>query len=60
MPESAPTKPALLIWEDLLLMGSLSQVEERIRWLTDRYSKPDIEYYSNPVIVDNVSGDIIA
>ena len=34
--------------------------EERIRWLTDRYSKPDIEYFNNPVIVDNVSGDIIA
>ena len=34
--------------------------EERIRWLTDRYSKPDIEYFSNPVLVDNVLGDIIA
>ena len=34
--------------------------EERIRWLTDRYSKPDIEYFNNPVVVDNVSGDIIA
>ena len=34
--------------------------EERIHWLTDRYSKPDIEYFSSPVIVDNVSGDIIA
>ena len=24
--------------------------EERFRWLTDRYSKPDIEYFSNPFL----------
>lgn len=34
--------------------------EARIKWLTDRYSKPDIEYFETPVIVDNVAGEIIA
>ena len=34
--------------------------EERIEWLTNRFSKPDIEYFENPVIVDNVAGEIIA
>ena len=33
--------------------------DERISRLTNGYSKPDIEYFSNPVIVDNVSGEII-
>ena len=31
----------------------------RIEWLTDRYSKPDIEYFDSPVIVDNVLGEIL-
>ncbi len=30
--------------------------EEGIRWLTDCYSKPNIEYFNNAVIVDSVSG----
>ena len=34
--------------------------EERIEWLTNRFAKPDIEYFENPVIVDNVAGEIIA
>ena len=34
--------------------------EERIEWLTNRFSKPDIEYFENPVIVDNAAGEIIA
>ena len=33
--------------------------EERIEWLTNRFSKPDIEYFENPVIVDNVTEEII-
>ena len=27
--------------------------EERVNWITDRYSKPVIKFYENPVIVDN-------
>lgn len=33
--------------------------DERISRLTNGYSKPDIEYFVNPVIVDNVLGEII-
>ena len=33
--------------------------EERINWITDRFSKPDIKYYENPVIVDNNTNEII-
>jgi len=33
--------------------------DERIEWLTNRFSKPDIEYFENPVIVDNVTEEII-
>ena len=33
--------------------------EKRIEWLTNRYSKPEIEYFENPVIVDNVAGKIL-
>ena len=34
--------------------------DARIEWLTNRYSKPDIEYFENPVIVDNLAGKILA
>lgn len=34
--------------------------DARIEWLTNRYSKPDIEYFENPVTVDNVAGQILA
>ena len=34
--------------------------DARIEWLTNRYSKPDIEYFKNPVVVDNLAGEIIA
>ena len=34
--------------------------DARIEWLTNRYSKPDIEYFENPVIVDNIVGEILA
>jgi len=33
--------------------------DARIEWLTNRYSKPDIEYFENPVIVDNIAGEIL-
>jgi len=33
--------------------------DDRIEWLTNRFSKPDIEYFENPVIVDNVIEEII-
>ena len=32
--------------------------EERINWITNRFSKPDIKYYENPVIVDNNTNEI--
>ena len=32
---------------------------DRIEWLTNRYSNPEIEYFDCPVIVDNVSGEIV-
>ena len=34
--------------------------EERVNWITDRFSKPDIKFYENPVIVDNNSDEIIS
>ncbi len=27
--------------------------EERINWIAERYSKPEIKFFENPVIVDN-------
>ncbi len=33
--------------------------EERVNWITERFSKPDIKFYENPVIVDNNSNKII-
>ena len=32
--------------------------EERIDWITNRYSKPDLKFYENPVTVDNNSDEI--
>ena len=34
--------------------------EERIKWITERYSKPEITYYESPVIVDNEKNKIIS
>ena len=34
--------------------------ENRIKWITDRYSTPDIKFYENPVIVDNNTDKIIS
>ena len=34
--------------------------EERINWITERYSKPDIKFFENPVIVDNNTDEIIS
>ena len=34
--------------------------EERIDWITNRYSKPDLKFYENPVTVDNNSDEIIS
>ena len=34
--------------------------EERVNWITDRFSKPDIKFYKNPVIVDNNTDEIIS
>ena len=30
----------------------------RIEWLTQKYSKPEINFYDNPVLVDNISNEI--
>ena len=32
---------------------------ERIAWIAERYSKPDIQFFENPVMVDNDKGEII-
>ncbi len=34
--------------------------DERIEWLTSRYSKPKIKYYDSPVLIDNNLGEIIS
>ena len=34
--------------------------EDRIKWITERYSEPDIKFYENPVIVDNNTDEIIS
>ena len=34
--------------------------EKRVNWITDRFSKPDIKFYENPVIVDNNTDKIIS
>ena len=33
---------------------------ERIDWLTQRYSKPEINFYDNPIVIDNISQEIIS
>ena len=34
--------------------------EERIDWIAERYSKPEVVYYESPVIVDNEKNLIIS
>ena len=34
--------------------------DERIDWLTQRYSKPKINFYDNPIVIDNISQEIIS
>ena len=34
--------------------------EDRVKWITERYSAPDIKFYDNPVIVDNNTDEIIS
>ena len=34
--------------------------ENRVKWITDRFSAPDIKFYENPVIVDNNTDEIIS
>ncbi|MDC1311108.1 hypothetical protein N8Z26_01460 [Burkholderiales bacterium] len=34
--------------------------DERIDWLTQRYSKPEINFYNNPIVIDNISKEIIS
>ena len=33
--------------------------DDRIAWITQRYSKPDIQFFDNPVLVDNDKGEIV-
>ena len=34
--------------------------EDRIKWITERFSAPDIKFYKNTVIVDNNTDEIIS
>ena len=34
--------------------------DDRIDWLTQRYSKPEIKFYNNPIVIDNISKEIIS
>jgi len=34
--------------------------EDRVKWITERFSAPDIKFYENPVIVDNNTDEIIS
>ena len=34
--------------------------KDRIEWITERYSKPEVVYYESPVIVDNEKNLIIS
>ena len=34
--------------------------DKRIEWLTQRYSKPEINFYNNPIVIDNISNEIIS
>ena len=33
--------------------------EDRIKWITERFSAPDVKFYKNQVIVDNNTDEII-
>jgi len=32
--------------------------EERIEYLTKRFSKPDVKFFENPIIIDNEKGTV--
>ena len=34
--------------------------EDRVTWITERFSAPDIKFYENPVVVDNNTDEIIS
>ena len=34
--------------------------DKRIEWLTQRYSKPEINFYDNPIVIDKISKEIIS
>ena len=34
--------------------------EDRVKWITKRFSSPNINFYENPVIVDNNTDEIIS
>ena len=33
---------------------------DRVKWITERFSAPDIKFYENPVVVDNNTDEIIS
>ena len=33
---------------------------DRIAWITERYSVPEIQYFENPVIVDNKINEVVS
>ena len=33
---------------------------ERIAWITERYSAPEIQYFENPVVVDNKINEVVS
>ena len=33
---------------------------ERIAWITERYSTPEIQYFENPVVVDNKINEVVS
>ena len=34
--------------------------KDRIQWITERFSVPDIKFFENPVIVDNNTNEIVS
>ncbi len=34
--------------------------EDRVNWITERYSKPEIKFYESPVVVDNEKKQILS
>ena len=34
--------------------------KDRVKWITERFSAPDIKFYENPVVVDNITDEIIS